>query len=213
MIVWPAKDPAEVLDYTWQPPLDTGDTIASHTATVGSGAIVKDSSSHSDTSVTMWASGGTDGENSTVTLSVVTTAGRAFREVAVLPVFDRASNMLALFRLRYPGFAAVTDGAIGFWMADAAINVSDGWPADHRDTARLALAAHNLALSGQGKGAIPAGVTSFKSGTFSATVSDSAASRTGLSATPYGREYLALMRRYFGGPRLAWTPPAALYDA
>ena len=34
MIVWTAKDPAEVADYTWSPDLDAGDTIATFTASL-----------------------------------------------------------------------------------------------------------------------------------------------------------------------------------
>jgi hypothetical protein len=198
MIAWPAKDPAEVLDFTWTVPLDTGDTIASFTATVASGTITIDSDSASDTQVTVWLSGGADGETATVNLTATTAGGRTFREVAVLPVFDRASELLALFRLRYPALSTIADGTIGYWFAEST-HIADN------DAARLALAAHNSSLAAPS--AIPAGVTSFKSGTFSATLSDSVAGRTGLNATVYGREYLSLMRGT-GGPRLAWTPPA-----
>lgn len=206
MIVWPAKDPAEVLDYTWEPPLDDGDTIAICTAAVGTGSVVIDSQSNTDTAVRLWLSQGADGETATLNLTATTAGGRTFREVAVLPVFDRASEMLATFRLRYSAFAAVADGTIGYRLADATTQVAS-WADADRDAGTLALAAHMLAESGALSGAIPAGVTSFKSGTFSATLSDAAASRTGFSATIYGREYLALARRNFAGPRLAWTPP------
>jgi hypothetical protein len=51
-------------------------------------------------------------------------------------------------------------------------------------------------------------VTSFKSGTFSASLSDAAASRTGYDATAYGRDFLLLRRRNFTGMMPAWNPPA-----
>ncbi|MES2903761.1 MAG: DUF4054 domain-containing protein, partial [Pseudomonadota bacterium] len=209
--VWPAKDPAEVLDFTWTVPLDGADTIASHTATVGTGTVVKDSSAHSTTQVTVWLSGGTDGETATVNLGAVTAGGRTFREVAVLPVFDRASDLLALFRLRYSAFSTVEDGSIGYWLGDAGRYVGDHWREADRDPARLAYAAHMLSANGALPGAIPQGLTSFRSGSFSATVSDSTAGLTGLSATPYGREFIALQRASFAGPRLAWTPPVSGY--
>lgn len=205
MIVWPAKDPAEVFDYTWTVPLDAGDTVASYTVTRLSGTAVLDSDSNTTTMVVAWVSGGADGETSTFALTATSTGGRTFREVAVLPVFDRASETLALFRLRYPAFASAADGEIGYWLAGAVASIGANWPADAQAAARLAMAAHNLASA---TATIPAGVTSFKSGTFSATLSDSAASRTGYSATVYGREYLDLMRRHFAGPISAWTPPA-----
>lgn len=207
MIVWPAKDPAEVLDYTWSPPLDSGDTIVSYT--VATSDVTIDSDSNTPTTVTMWISGGTSGENATITLTAVTAGGRTLREVGVLPVFDRASAILALFRVRHGKFAAVADGTVGYWLAEGSAKVS-AWAAADQDEGAMLLAAHNLASQGLGSGAIPAGVTSFKSGTFSATVSDGLASKTGFAATSYGRDYLALAKRNFGGPRLAWAPPTSL---
>ncbi|WP_368655950.1 DUF4054 domain-containing protein [Novosphingobium sp. B1] len=53
-------------------------------------------------------------------------------------------------------------------------------------------------------------MTSFKSGTFSASVSDGVASRTGYDATVYGREFKQLARSLFSGPRLAWSPPSGV---
>lgn len=117
------------------------------------------------------------------------------------------SVLLPDFRNRYPGFAAVADASVSLWLDEGALEVA-AWPILAQDRAAMLYAAHNLAAQGLGAGAIPAGVTSFKSGTFSATVSDSAAGRTGFASTVYGREYLALARRHFAGPRLAWTPPA-----
>lgn len=116
------------------------------------------------------------------------------------------STLLETFRVRYPAFAAVADASVSLWLDEGAVEVA-AWPDAQQARAAMLYAAHNLASQGLGTGAIPGGVTSFKSGTFSASVSDSAARRTGFSSTVYGREYLALMRRYFGGPRLAWTPP------
>lgn len=114
-------------------------------------------------------------------------------------------------KARYPAFTAVADATVDVWLEDAATFADASWPDADRRVAVMAYAAHRLAELGMGAGAIPAGVTSFRSGSFSANVSDAQASRTGLSATVYGREFLALRRRSFAGPRLAWTPPAG-YD-
>lgn len=111
-------------------------------------------------------------------------------------------------KARYPAFATVLNATIDVWLAEAATDCA-AFPDSTRARAEMALAAHNMASLGIVSGAVPAGVTSFKSGTFSATVSDGAASRTGLYATIYGREYLGYRRTAFAGPRLAWTPPAA----
>lgn len=211
MIAWPAKDPAEELDFTWVVPLDASDTIASFTASVLSGTIVKGADSNTTTRVTVWFTGGAADELAMVNLTATTTGGRTFRETAVLPVIDRAAQILAAFRLRYPKFAAVDDGQISYWLADAGPLVTS-WATDSQDAARLAWAAHNLAAGGAlSAGVDLTGLTSFKSGTFSATVSDTVAAQQGLESTPYGREFIALRRASFAGPRLAWQPPAAPY--
>lgn len=210
MIVWTAKDPAEIADYTWTPDLDAGDTIATFTTSVTSGTVVIDSSTRTTTTGTVWLSGGADKELAMFSLTVTTAGGRTFREGAVLPIFDRATELLALFRLRYPAFAAVSDGLISYRLFDALTEVGDNWPSAQRTNARLAWSAHKLAEAGSLGGAVPQGVTSFKSGTFSATVSDSVAGLTGMDATVYGREFVALRRVAFAGPRMAWTPPTAL---
>lgn len=210
MIVWTAKDPAEIADYTWTPDLDPGDTIATFTASVTSGAVEIDSTEDTDTTGTLWLSGGADKELAMFSLTVTTAGGRTFREGAVLPIFDRATELLALFRLRYPAFATVSDGLISYRLFDALTEVGDNWPDAQRTNARLAWSAHKLAEAGSLGGAVPQGVTSFKSGTFSATVSDSVAGLTGLDATVYGREFVTLRRVAFAGPRMAWTPPTAL---
>lgn len=208
MIAWPAKDPADIADFTWSPDLDAGDTIATFAYSITSGTIIEaEPKSNTTTSATVWIEGGADQELAILSLTVTTAGGRTFKEGAVLPVFSRATETLAIFRLRYPAFAAVSDGAISYRLFEALTAVGDNWSADLQIPARTAWAAHHLAEQGLGAGAVPQGVTSFKSGTFSATVSDSVAGLTGLEATVYGREFVALRRAAFAGPILAWTPP------
>lgn len=70
-------------DSNW---LDTSETIASATVTVASG-LTKDSDSITDTntSVTVWLSGGTEGTIYNVTCQIVTSDGRtAERSIKVL---------------------------------------------------------------------------------------------------------------------------------
>jgi hypothetical protein len=203
MIVWPAKDPAEVLDFTWTVPLDGDDVIDSFSPTLISGSITIDSNDKTDLVGTLWISGGTADEIAQISLRAVTEGGRTFRELGVLPLVDRASEVLADFRLRYPAFAAVADGPIGFWLAKAGAEVGANWPSEVIAEAKCAWSAHRLALAGALSAmAMPDGVTSFKSGDFSATFADSVAARTGYDATVYGREFKALQRRNFGGPVL-----------
>lgn len=111
----------------------------------------------------------------------------------------------AALKLRFPAFAAVPDETVQYWIDDAERLVGDNWPGDDRAIGVITLAAHNMASLGLGKGTAPAGVTSFKSGTFSVTMSDKAASATGYSSTIYGRQYLAMCQRIFGGVRLVRT--------
>lgn len=113
-------------------------------------------------------------------------------------------------KAKYPAFATVADATVDLWLAEAVTECA-GFIESDRARAEMAYAAHMMRENGLGTGgAIPVGVTSFKSGTFSATVSDTIAGATGFNASIYGREYMILRRRSFAGPRLAWTPPAAL---
>ncbi len=107
------------------------------------------------------------------------------------------------FRTRYPAFAAVPDASVSYWLNEGFAEVS-AWADADQPRGAMAYAAHKLA--GQA-GAVPEGVTAFKSGTFSAQLSEQAANRTGFHATSYGREFLDIARRSFAGPRMAWTPP------
>lgn len=208
MIVFTAKDPAEVYEYTWIVPLDPGDTIATFTATVLSGTAIKDSQTNTTTTGSVWVSGGTADAYTYFNLVAVTAANRIFRQAAVLPIIDRAAELLASFRLRYPALAGIDDGQVSFWLADAGRMVGTEWAETHRFSAKSSWAAHKLAESGLVQGAVPAGLTSFKSGTFSATVSDGIAGLTGLESSVYGREFMALRSALFSGPFPAWTPPA-----
>ena len=115
------------------------------------------------------------------------------------------TGLLAEFRLRFPAFAPVADATVQYWIDDQARLIGANWPAPDNDIAIITLAAHQLASFGLGQGDAPAGVTSFRSGTFSVTMSDKAASATGYSSTIYGRQYLAMCQRLFGGIRLVRT--------
>lgn len=129
------------------------------------------------------------------------------------------TGLLAIFRIRYPEFAAVSDETVEYWLTDAELIVTDSWiPADH-DPAIMALAAHNMALGGLGS-ASPVGslkgVTSFKSGTFSASFSDAAANQSvngGYNATRYGQQFYIYLRRNRGGPRVTSPGCAPFNDA
>jgi hypothetical protein len=95
------KDPSAVLDYKfdWKALtngngtsdwLAAAETISTRTVTVGSG-ITKDSDSITDTStsVTVWLSGGTHGNDYTITCRIVTSAGRTDERSITIRVRDR----------------------------------------------------------------------------------------------------------------------------
>lgn len=116
---------------------------------------------------------------------------------------------------RYPAFASVGEPTIQIWLDDAARIVTEAWDDVDFRPGRMALAAHLMALQGIGStdtvaGVSLAGLTSFKSGTFSLTKSEAAASeslRDGYGSTVYGREFAPMLRRNVGGPRLVGCHP------
>ncbi|MCA8906126.1 MAG: DUF4054 domain-containing protein [Hyphomonas sp.] len=109
---------------------------------------------------------------------------------------------------RYPAFSGVADATIDIWLAEAATECAS-WDENIRARAEMAYAAHRMVELGVVQNATAMGVTSFRSGDFSATIGETVASRTGYDSTVYGREFKMLMRRYFAGPRPAWTPPTS----
>jgi hypothetical protein len=71
------KDPNDVLDYevNWSQWLPTGDTIATSEWFVPDG-ITQDSESNTNTTTTIWLSGGTAGQSYALTNRITTTQGR-----------------------------------------------------------------------------------------------------------------------------------------
>jgi len=83
------KDPDATLDYKWDWAawLD-GDTITDATVTATTGITV-DSIAHDATTVTVWASGGTDGSTYDLVCHVTTTGGREDDRTLSLRVTER----------------------------------------------------------------------------------------------------------------------------
>lgn len=80
------KDPDEVLDYVvnWQTPL-AGDMITTSTWTLPTG-IAAGANTHTDTTTTIWLSGGTDGENYDLLNRITTAGGRTRDQTCTLKV-------------------------------------------------------------------------------------------------------------------------------
>jgi hypothetical protein len=205
---WPARDPDAVLDYIYTIPLDAGDAVTSHTVEKLAGDSIIDSEARTGADVTVWLSGGTDGETSVYRISWVTNAGR--EDDAIITQLVIANETLALtgydrptalhFLARYPAFAATSAATIQYWLADAARYVDEGWSEGDYAPAIMAYAAWQMAKAGGG-GSIAAGVTRMKSGAMDVTLS-AKASGGGL----YEAEFRALQRRNSGGPRLIGCP-------
>lgn len=89
---WGPKDPDEVIDYTldWQdtdfPVLEVGETIATSAVSVVSGTVVIDSSTDDGTVVTVWLSGGTEGEKAEILNRITTTGGRTYDQTVSIRI-------------------------------------------------------------------------------------------------------------------------------
>lgn len=94
------KDPADVLDYkfdfanttnggTKTDWLESGETISTRTITAEDGITVDSSSiTDSDTSVTVWVSGGTVDNNYDIACKITTSASRTIERTLTLTVRD-----------------------------------------------------------------------------------------------------------------------------
>lgn len=113
--------------------------------------------------------------------------------------------LLGEFRLRYPGFAGVSDQTIAYWLGKAGVTVTECWGDDYSDGVMLFAAIRiiksgALALAGGGS-ELPVGVTRFKSASMDVAVSEKAANALS-DASGFEAEFARLMRRHCGLPRL-----------
>lgn len=99
-LLWPPKDAGEVLDYQidWSDELGS-DTISTSTWTVP-GGITKDRDTKTDTTATIWLSGGTDGASYVLVNLVVTAGGRTLEESVRLTVGHVAGSLVGLDRAK-----------------------------------------------------------------------------------------------------------------
>lgn len=84
------KDPVDTLDYLrdWSEWLAEGDTVLSSTWTVDPDGVVTVRASHTDTTATVWLSGGETGQRYAVTNTVTTAQGRTAERTFYLYVRD-----------------------------------------------------------------------------------------------------------------------------
>lgn len=107
----------------------------------------------------------------------------------------------------FPAFAAVDDTTVQLFLDVAARSVDETWTEGDFTYARMLLAAHLMASNGIGVSSelsgLPEGVTNVRSGSFSMSISDAAASASvasGYGSTRYGREFAKLQKVNKGGP-------------
>lgn len=210
---WPPKTPDAVLDYLYTIPLDEGDSVTSYTVTKLTGSVTKDTDSRDEADVTVKLSGGTDGEFNIFQIAWTTAGGRTDDSIATIAVVAVSAYepAIAEFLIRYPAFASVPTATIAYWLRDADVVVTDSWIEADISPARMALAAHNMALLGLDKasGAVgnlaAMGVTGFKSASMSVNFDADTIKRANsgsYSSTKYGQMFLPYLRRNVGGPRL-----------
>jgi hypothetical protein len=96
---WPPKDPADVLDYSYDisPALwgDEGDTIAFLDVTITpalAGDLALNSASADGRCAVLWLGGGQSGTTYAVTLTIKTVAGRGFQRTVYLPCLSLSAE-------------------------------------------------------------------------------------------------------------------------
>lgn len=107
------------------------------------------------------------------------------------------------------GFPSLTEPSYAAWSTKAEARVGEAY-GDEQQSATELLTAHLLASNGIGLAPGAAmlaatGATSFKSGTFDATISDAVViqrARGGYGSTIWGQQFAEIQRRLFGGPML-----------
>lgn len=73
------KTPTEVLDFSVEWTLPTGDSLTTSACTTSTGTVVVDSVQRVSDTVTVWVSGGACGETAELVMTVGTTLGRTLQ--------------------------------------------------------------------------------------------------------------------------------------
>lgn len=131
-------------------------------------------------------------------------------------------------KARYPAFADVDDATVQVYLDDTVTSVDGSWREADYIPAKVAKAAHEMALLGIGKrseaeGWAASGLTRLKSGNLDVAFSDAKVAKASggtLDATPYGQAYKRILKRNKGGPRVVparlsprgWGPTAQQND-
>lgn len=89
-LTWPNKDADEVLDYqiNWSGLLNA-DTISTVAWVISPSGLTKQSQSNTNTTATIWLTGGVDGTTYTVTCTITTAGGRTFEQAVKIKIKAR----------------------------------------------------------------------------------------------------------------------------
>lgn len=227
---WPAKDPDERLNFTydWALDLSEGETLdpvgSSFTAIDAAGTAVVGVPEYGPDFVTVVLEGGNEGSDATFTMRVHTTADKLLEDTVVLPIRSAIipvpypggyvdptpANLLCV----YPEFATVSAPVITAYLQRAARRVDTSWLEGDFGHARITLAAHLMTLAGLGNtpeaSSVNDGSGQFKSmaiGSLRLERFDPARDAANLKATRYGREFRNLLRMNRGGARATGGVP------
>jgi hypothetical protein len=227
MKVWPAKDPDEILKYSYDfgPDLAAGETLNAggttfDVVTAAGTTILLEETDGTEFRATI--SGGIDGEEAQYVLRVTTSSGEVLEDTLGLPIVatttlmpvphagdytpPTAANLVAVF----PEFSSVSPSIITYYLNRAARSVDTSWTQGDFAHARMLLAAHLMTLGGIGATAEAASVRD-GSGQFKGMAIGSLrlerfdlakSSASTFSTTRYGREFRSLLRCNRGGPRV-----------
>ena len=115
-LAWPAKDPADVLDYQLDISAalvgNEGDTISAVTVSVtpnASGDLVVNSTAADGALAVFWFSGGQAGTVYTVMINIVTLSGRSISRSVLLPVLALAQAVVPVTSLTTDQGVVITD--------------------------------------------------------------------------------------------------------
>lgn len=111
-LTWPAKDPDTTLDFTWEVPLDDGDSLTDATLELISGTAVIESKGLDGAFATWVISGGTAGEVNEFKATATTAAGREPEETIYLAIGD-SNGLIADTARDYCAFALTKIPGIG----------------------------------------------------------------------------------------------------
>jgi len=89
---WPDKDPNETLDYrlNWRARFPAGDSIVTSTwSDPTTSTLVKDASTYTTYTTTLWLSAGAAGETETFTNTIVTAQGRTLEQSVSITLVEK----------------------------------------------------------------------------------------------------------------------------